>query len=69
MLKFLYENSDEVHPVSSKGIMEYLTAEDFEIHRTTINSDISLMLEIGIDLVVVRSSSNKISSNFRSTSW
>ena len=59
MLKFLYENSDETHPVSSKEIMEYLTAEGFEIHRTTINADISLMLEIGIDVVVVRSSPNK----------
>lgn len=59
ILKFLYENSDEAHPVSSKEIMEYLIVEGFEIHRTTINSDVALIIEIGIDLIVVRSSPNR----------
>ncbi len=58
-LKFLYENSDEKNPVSSKQIMEYLTEQGFEVHRTTINADIALISEIGIDVVTIRSSPNK----------
>lgn len=59
LLKFLYEHSDEDNPVSSKDIIEHLTKQGFEIHRTTIGSDIAQLLEIGIDVVTLRSSPNR----------
>lgn len=39
--------------------MEYLESEGIKIHRTTINTDIALMVEAGIDVITVRSSPNK----------
>lgn len=59
LLKYLHENSDEEHPVSSTELMEYLDSLDIKVHRTTINTDIALMVEAGIDIIMVRSSPNK----------
>lgn len=59
LLKYLHENSDESHPVSSTELMEYLESEGIKIHRTTINADVALMVEAGIDVITVRSSPNK----------
>lgn len=59
LLKYLYQHSDEYNPVSSKEIREYLTAQGFEIHRTTISSDIASLSEFGIDVVTIRSSPNR----------
>lgn len=59
LLKYLHENSDEAYPVSSTELMEYLESKDIKIHRTTINADIALMVESGIDVITVRSSPNK----------
>lgn len=59
LLKFLYENSDEIHPVSSLEIMEYLESVGIKVHRTTINADVLLMVEAGIDVITIRSSPNK----------
>lgn len=58
-LEFLYENTDEQNPASSKEIMQYLTDQGLEVHRTTLKSDIELIIEIGIDVVTVRSSPNR----------
>ncbi len=58
-LKYLWEYSDENHPVSTIDILEYLAKQGIKAHRTTINSDISQISEIGIDIVTVRSSPNK----------
>lgn len=59
LLKLLYENSDEIHPISSTEIMEHLESKEIKIHRTTINADIALMVEAGIDVNIIRSSPNK----------
>lgn len=59
LLKYLHENSDELHPVSSTDIMEYLESQGIKIHRTTINADIALMVDAGIDVITIRSSPNK----------
>lgn len=59
LLKYLYENSDERHPVPSTELMQYLESEGIKVHRTTINADITLMEEAGIDVIAVRSSPNK----------
>ena len=39
--------------------MEYLDSLGIKVHRTTINTDIALMVEAGIDIITVRSSPNK----------
>lgn len=59
LLKYLYENSDEQHPVSSTELMEYLESQGIKVHRTTINTDVDLMIEAGIDVIFIRSSPNK----------
>lgn len=59
LLKYLQENSDEEHPVPSTELMEYLDSMGIKVHRTTINTDITLMVEAGIDIITVRSSPNK----------
>lgn len=59
LLKYLQENSDEDHPVSSGEIIKHLESEGIKIHRTTISADVALMVEAGIDVITVRSSPNK----------
>lgn len=59
LLKYLHENSDEEHPIPSTELMEYLDSVGIKVHRTTINADITLLVEAGIDVITVRSSPNK----------
>ena len=59
LLKYLHENSDDSHPVSSIDIMNYLSEQGIKMHRTTINSDIGHLQEIGFDIITIRSSPNK----------
>ena len=59
LLQYLYDSSDELNPVSSAQIMDYLESKDIKIHRTTINADIELMRDSGIDVITIKSSPNK----------
>lgn len=59
LLKYLYAFSDEDHPLSTPDIIAFLESEGFKIHRTTIKTDVELLVEAGIDVEVVRSSPNK----------
>lgn len=59
LLKYLYAFSDEDHPLSTADIIAFLENEGFKIHRTTIKTDMELLMEAGIDIEVVRSAPNK----------
>jgi len=58
LLKLLSEETDESHAVSTAGIMEYFRSVGLSADRKTLKSDIDLLIEMGYDIVVVRSSPN-----------
>ena len=59
ILELLYKTTDESHPVSTVDITNYLDEKGFQIDRKTLRSDLRLLISMGYDIVVVKSSPNK----------
>lgn len=59
VLQYFMEHTDEEHPVSTGEIIAYLQEQGIHAHRTTIASDMELLMDVGIDIVTLRSSPNK----------
>lgn len=59
ILELLYKTTDESHPVSTVEITDYLADKGFLIDRKTLRSDLRLLISMGYDIVVVKSSPNK----------
>lgn len=59
ILELLYKTTDESHPVSTVEITDYLAGKGFQIDRKTFRSDLRLLISMGYDIVVVKSSPNK----------
>ena len=59
ILELLYKTTDESHPVSTVDITDYLADKGFLIDRKTLRSDLKLLISMGYDIVVVKSSPNK----------
>lgn len=59
ILQLLYKKTDEEHQVSTTDIMEYLNEEGITINRRTLSNDIEFLIEMGYDIVVVKSSPNR----------
>ena len=59
ILELLYKTTDESHPVSTVEITDYLAGKGFQIDRKTLRSDLRLLISMGYDIVVVKSSPNK----------
>ena len=59
ILELLYKTTDESHPVSTVDITDYLDEKGFQIDRKTLRSDLRLLISMGYDIVVVKSSPNK----------
>ena len=59
ILELLYKTTDESHPVSTVDIIGYLDEKGFQIDRKTLRSDLRLLISMGYDIVVVKSSPNK----------
>lgn len=59
ILELLYKTTDEEHPISTVGIMEYLEERGFSIDRKTLASDIKILKDMNYDIVTVKSSPNK----------
>ena len=57
--KLLYKTTDEQHPVTTFEILEYLESEGIHTNRKTLKGDIDLMIECGMDIIVVPSKPNK----------
>ena len=51
IIKYLSENSDEAHPVSTKRLIEYLASNGISAERRTIYSDIQLLRDLGYDIL------------------
>lgn len=59
ILELLYKTTDEEHPISTVGIMEYLEEKGYTIDRKTLASDIKILIDMNYDIVTVKSSPNK----------
>ena len=59
ILELLYKTTDESHPVSTVDITGYLEEKGLTIDRKTLRSDLRLLISMGYDIVVVKSSPNK----------
>ena len=55
ILKYLYENTDETHPVSTPEFVRVFQAEDAHANRKTVKDDIDVLVGEGFDIVTVRS--------------
>ena len=58
LLKYLYENTDENHPVSTPELVKIFQAEDAHANRKTIKDDIDVLLGEGYDIVTIKSKQN-----------
>ena len=55
ILKYLYENTDEDHRVSTAELVKIFMAEDAHANRKTVKDDIDILVGEGVDVVTVRS--------------
>ena len=62
-MKFLWENTDEEHYVTTSDIVQYLKEVAIPCDRKTIPGDIEKLCEIGIDIEEERSRGNLYSLN------
>ena len=58
ILKYLYENTDENHPVSTPELVNIFQAEDAHASRKTVKDDIDVLIGEGFDIVTIRSTQN-----------
>lgn len=54
LVKLLSENTDENHPVSTAGIIEYLEANGIHSQRKSIYDDIEKLCDFGYDIIQVQ---------------
>ena len=55
VLKYLWENTDEDHPVTLVQIQNYLAEFEIEAIPKTIDTDITALQELGFDIIRNRS--------------
>lgn len=58
LLKYLYENTDEEHPVTTSELVEIFKAEDAHASRKTVKDDIDILTQEGFDIITIRSTQN-----------
>lgn len=58
LLKYLYENTDEEHPISTTELVRIFVAEDAHAKRKTVKDDIDVLVGEGFDVVTVRGRNN-----------
>lgn len=59
LLKLLYMKTDEDHLISTAEIVNYFRSQDIATDRRTVSADIELLIDMGYDIVVVKSTQNK----------
>ncbi len=58
LLKYLFENTDEEHPVSTPELVRIFQAEDAHATRKTVKDDIDVLVGEGFDIVTIVSKRN-----------
>ena len=59
LLRFLYQQTDENHPVTVSNMISYLNERRIQAVRQTIYADIDILTDAGSDIVVVKSTQNQ----------
>lgn len=59
LLQFLYQNTDETHPVSAADILRCWEAHGIRSDRKRVYSDIALLQDLGVDIICVKSTQNR----------
>ena len=57
-MDYLYHASDEKHPVSAQDILKHWKSKGIEASRKSVYHDIELLMQLGIDVVCVKSTQN-----------
>ncbi len=55
LLRYLMENTDENHPVSTSELVRIFQAEDAHASRKTVKDDIDVLVGEGLDIVTIKS--------------
>lgn len=58
LYKYLMENTDEEHQVTTNELVTFLKKEDANASRKTVRDDIEVLIEEGVDVIVTRSYCN-----------
>lgn len=58
LLNYLYCDSDEKHPVSVLDILKHWRSNGINASRKSVYNDIALLMELGIDIVCIKSTQN-----------
>jgi len=58
LLKYLYEYTDEDHPVSTSDLLSFYHQNGFTMNRNTIRDDITSINEAGFEVITERTDSN-----------
>ena len=66
LLRYLFENTDEEHPVTTTELVEIFQAEDAHASRKTVKDDIDILVKEGFDIITVRSTQNSFFLGSRS---
>lgn len=59
LLRFLYQQTDENHPVTVSDIIFYLMEKGIWVVRQTVYADLDVLIAAGIDIVMVKSTQNQ----------
>lgn len=59
LLKYLYEFTDEEHPVTTADLLEFYNSNGFTMNRNTIRDDIASLNEAGFEVITERKESNE----------
>ena len=54
-MKYLYEHTDDNHPVSTQELVKIFRAEDAHASRKTVKDDIDVLMNEGFDIVTIKS--------------
>lgn len=58
LLKLLYEQTDEQHPITTTEIIKYFAERGTNTDRKTVKQDVETLIEHGYDIVVLRTTQN-----------
>lgn len=59
ILRYLYENTDDEHYATVHQLLDHLKKFDIHSHRQTVVSDIEGLVQLGFDIVCVKSTQNR----------
>ena len=59
LLKYLYEFTDEDHPVTTTDLLNFYNENGFTMNRNTIRDDVAALNEAGFGVITERKESNE----------